>query len=402
MCGFLVPDMNVVGPALAAWSNLPLAVDIHDPFEPSGFGSVKGLSIWEHIQWAGLIDHPFKAPNLDTLDDDLLLALEFECTNSMEIVAELREQTELMITTLWQNSLTTTLLPIQNPLQRVINVPFIQVLLEKSGYLRYDPSLAEDINGFFLLGHLPPPGPDSRPRIQSRFGRISIEDLVQSREERNRKLVRTMRPSEWDDDLMDLAIEEASIGCNSEPRILTHEDMLAYTLCRRIPVREERASGWRTRAVDDETEAGINPATFQDHATLYDDISKLDIMSRFCLEKGAPFTMWKRDVSKAFRKIMISQLHLKFAASIFCWAGAIWIIFHYGMPFGSSSANSAWHRLGSAFRWIVRNLYRAPVARFVDDFFGISVHSGHWSGGHVLDRLLALSGYQCDPEKIRR
>jgi hypothetical protein len=41
----------------------------------------------------------------------------------------------------------------------------------------------------------------------------------------------------------------------------------------------------------------------------------------------------------------------------------------------------------------------APVARFVDDFFGVSVISGYWSGGHVLDRLLTLSGYTCDPKK---
>ncbi len=267
-----------------------------------------------------LIEHPFRSEILDPLDDDLLLALELECTNSFEVVAQLRKKTELMITILWHDSLKAKVALVQNPLQRVVNVPFLQLLFEKSGYLHFDPSLSEDINGFFLLGHLPPPGPDSRPRIQSRLGSISIEDLVLSRGERNRKLVNSMRPSDWDDDLMDLAIEEASLGCNSEPRMLTHEDMLVYTLCRRIPVREERASGWRTRAVDGKTEAGINPATVQDHATVYDDISKLDTMSKFCLERSASFTLWKRDMSKAFLKVVISRLHLKFAASIFCWA----------------------------------------------------------------------------------
>jgi hypothetical protein len=65
----------------------------------------------------------------------------------------------------------------------------------------------------------------------------------------------------------------------------------------------------------------------QDHATIYDDISKLDTMSRFCLEKAIPFTLWKRDVSKAFRKAMIAKLHWGFAASIF--VGVV--------PYGSSS-----------------------------------------------------------------
>jgi hypothetical protein len=114
-----------------------------------------------------------------------------------------------------------------------------------------------------------------------------------------------MRPSEWDDDLMNLAFEEAGIGCNSEPRILTHENVLTYTLCRRVPVKEERASGWRKRAVDDETEAGINPATVQDHATVYNDISKLATMSRFCLDKGADVMLcWSLTITHV--RVMIS------------------------------------------------------------------------------------------------
>ena len=42
---------------------------------------------------------------------------------------------------------------------------------------------------------------------------------------------------------------------------LVPADLFDKSLTRRIPVREERAKGWRTRIVDHETESGINLVT---------------------------------------------------------------------------------------------------------------------------------------------
>jgi hypothetical protein len=58
---------------------------------------VKGLSIWEQVHWAGLIEHPFKAEILDPLDDDLLQALNFGCTSSEGEMIALREKTDWLI-----------------------------------------------------------------------------------------------------------------------------------------------------------------------------------------------------------------------------------------------------------------------------------------------------------------
>ena len=48
----------------------------------------------------------------------------------------------------------------------------------------------------------------------------------------------------------------------TEPVPLEDIDLTEVTLTRRIPVREHRAKGWRTRTVDHATESLINGATF--------------------------------------------------------------------------------------------------------------------------------------------
>ena len=48
----------------------------------------------------------------------------------------------------------------------------------------------------------------------------------------------------------------------SEPVPLEDMDLTGVTLTRRIPVREHRAKGWKTRIVDHTTASLLNGATF--------------------------------------------------------------------------------------------------------------------------------------------
>ena len=75
------------------------------------------------------------------------------------------------------------------------------------------------------------------------------------------------------------------------------------------------------------------------------------------------------------------------------------MIIRYGMPFGASAANCAWHRIGSLSRHVIRNGVFAPIARFVDDYFGTTVEVFHWSGARCVSVLLALMGFACDEMK---
>lgn len=109
--------------------------------------------------------------------------------------------------------------------------------------------------------------------------------------------------------------------------------------------------------------------------------------------------MWKRDIHKAFRRLIIRPDHLEYAWSVFPYAGLVWAVQHLGMPFGAIASNHAWHRVGSFIRYIARKLFLVPVGRFVDDFFGASRQGVRCNGGWVISRLCKLLGFDTDEEK---
>ena len=89
------------------------------------------------------------------------------------------------------------------------------------------------------------------------------------------------------------------------------------TLTRRIPVREHRAKGWRTRTVDHATESLINGATFPSDRVHHDTIDVLICILLMFMTAGFEPRMWKRDVSKAFRRCPISVEHLDLSWVVF-------------------------------------------------------------------------------------
>ena len=54
------------------------------------------------------------------------------------------------------------------------------------------------------------------------------------------------------------------------------------------------------------------------------------------------------------------------------------------MPFGATAAVHAWHRAGAFLTAIVIRLARAPVARYVDDYFGTNQAGRKFAGGVLL------------------
>ena len=109
--------------------------------------------------------------------------------------------------------------------------------------------------------------------------------------------------------------------------------------------------------------------------------------------------MWKRDVSKAFRRCPISVDHLDLSWVVFAAEGLYWVSQHLGMPFGATSAVYAWHRVGNLLAWVILTSARAPLGRYVDDFFGASRSGIFWTGGKLLDVLGLALGFPMDPEK---
>ena len=74
-------------------------------------------------------------------------------------------------------------------------------------------------------------------------------------------------------------------------------DLSRINITRRIPVRELRSKGWRTRPVDHATESMINDATRPSDRVRHDNIDVLVRILVSFVSACTPAMMWKRDIS---------------------------------------------------------------------------------------------------------
>ena len=150
-----------------------------------------------------------------------------------------------------------------------------------------------------------------------------------------------VRGPPFSDDVSAITREDVASGFMTEPVPLEDIDLTGVTLTRRIPVREHRAKGWRTRTVDHATESLINGATFPSDRVHHDIIDVLICILLMFMTAGFEPRMWKRDVSKAFRRCAIFVEHIDLSWVVFAAEGLYWVSSHLGMPFGATSALSA-------------------------------------------------------------
>ena len=176
-------------------------------------------------------------------------------------------------------------------------------------------------------------------------------------------------------------------------------DLSKVLLSRRIRVREERSKGWRTRIVDNMKETGLNPATAPVDSVKHNIIDSLVFMLIFFMQLGLMPEMWKRDVSRAFRRLPILACHSVFAWVVWLSNGVAVAARHDGMPFRAVSSVVAWHRFGAFLSAVLLHICRSPVSRYVDDFFGVSPSGLYWSGGKMLGVVTTLCGVLCDDAK---
>ena len=83
------------------------------------------------------------------------------------------------------------------------------------------------------------------------------------------------------------------------------------------------------------------------------------------LTAGLEPRMWNRDVSKAFRRCLISVEHLDLSWVVSAAEGLDWVSQHLGPLFGATSAAYAWHRFGilwPGWAWHLSMTYSVFVA----------------------------------------
>lgn len=375
---------------------------------PMGMGARKALTPLEHVEWSKSVCHPSASPPANaTLD--LREALRYESDTDPEEIDAERERLLyrfIMMTKDMQKNQkrwAAEAAPSIQPLVQKIHGPFFrQVLSEATGSEETFELLIEHCqHGFPFVGDLPPcegasaPGlPKSMPELH-----LTADELRQERSSMNEQVIRQVKELPFCEDIQPAVLADAKQGFMSLPTPLTQQISEQTNLTRRIPVREERQSGWRTRIVDHETESFINEATRPQDRVQHDGLDLLTFMLTSLLALSIQPLMWKCDVSSAFRRVPICSHQLDLAWVVWASEGQLWAAQHLGMPFGTVSAVYAWHRVGHALLLIILKLFLAPLGRYVDDFFGTSRSGVQLCGGTCLTVMAALIGFPMDDAK---
>ena len=153
----------------------------------------------------------------------------------------------------------------------------------------------------------------------------------------------------------------------------------------------------RTRSVDHFTESGVNPETRPQDALTHETVDNFISLLVLYMSVGVAPLMWKRDVAQAFWKVPIKHDATDLSWVVFLHAGVLWASQHLAMPFGSTSANYAWHRIGSLLKVIMVQVFLAPTCRYVDDFFGCDPEDCMVTGGLLPDGHVQLARFLHGP-----
>ena len=158
---------------------------------------------------------------------------------------------------------------------------------------------------FPCVGQLPPCEGESAPDAHSKF--LSAGDLKHARLSFNHTVVRAVKQLPFSEDVLPQVSADCEQHFMSFPRAVVPADLFDKSLARRIPVREKRAKGWRTRVADHETENGINPATEPVGKIRHDP---LDVLSEIVMQfyrDDCDVLLGKSDISQAFRRVPIQD-----------------------------------------------------------------------------------------------
>ena len=278
-----------------------------------------------------------------------------------------------------------------------IHYPFVKMLLEQ--YEHPDSGLFSDmLYGFPVVGKLPPCLLDAdvvpKPKTVK-----PVSELIDERQGCNSAILASLCESEYADDLDAIYNKDFELGALGASQVVDDELLSKVHLARRIAVREFRPKGWRTRAVDDMTEMQLNPATEQTDRQVNASVLTLVWILLMFLQAGIESRLWKRDIQNAFRRLPVRAEHVFLVWIVWMSGGTKTAAPHLGMPFGAVASVVAWHRVGAWLAKVVMIAARAPMARYVDDYFGASRLGVKWTGGRLLSLLCSLTGFLCDSDK---
>ena len=211
---------------------------------------------------------------------------------------------------------------------------------------------------FPLVGRLPPAGYASQPtKAKARCGDDMklLEDLqVWNEEVLREREARAIRGGHCE------GAKECSPGAMSEPCGWRPEHR-EFLLMGRLPVRDDKTEKYETRVADRGTECGAYRHTLPSDTMTHDTCEVLvEIELTFMKKRRAPLRKLKRDVKRAFKRVLIAKRH---------------------------------------FMHMFRQVLAVPAGSFVDDIFGVDDERSRVTGGMCGDVVCNLLGATMDPVK---
>ena len=391
------PNLNVIGEAVDDLRNIKL-----DPFVVDGLGAPKGLHPLEHVQWAEAVQHPFSARTVE-LEPDLDLAVRTVLEmQPRELDEHRRGVLRSFLAAAGGLEESRAAWTRRGPaeaqllLQR-LHGPMLEYLIR---ILQWpDLELAGHLRGFPIAGHLPPAHYASQPP-RKLIPRADAENLVAEIPDWNLQVLRALKDLPYSHDIAGELQKDVDLGAMLPATLLTDDHVREYLLMRRLPVRELRSAGWKTRIADHGTECGINPNTSTEDTIKHDTVDVLmEIELRF-LQAGRPrLSKWKRDVKRAFKRIPVMANHRRLTGAVWQAGQDVWFSRHIGMPFGTTSAGLGWHRLANVVMAFCRRLLFLTAGRYVDDSFGVDEDNVQITGGYCMQVISSVLGLELDAEK---
>ncbi len=119
------------------------------------------------------------------------------------------------------------------------------------------------------------------------------------------------------------------------PNRLSETDVQLASLLSLIPVPR---AGQKARIVGHLTESGVTLAKSADSKLVHHDVDVMASIENLIMASGFATSMWKRDVSKAFRRLPLHPDDAAFACVVFAVRGLHWVALHLANIFCTKSA----------------------------------------------------------------
>ena len=244
---------------------------------------------------------------------------------------------------------------------------------------RTDLTLLDDWRfGFPDVGDTPDVHEECRPAKDKVQNTFEVSQLIEERREMNETLLENLKETDGDDDIRMESIKDANHGSLSPLQLLGGTDLDKVSLTRRLPVKEQKSSEWRTRVVGHKTESGVCPTSWSKQVLRCGPLHAIAFMITYLVKKKVTPVIWMRNVGRAFRRLPVKAQHLMFSWVVVRVRNLVITTWHMTLPCGTNAAVHGWHRTGSCCKIATVRLSKVTRARYVDNLCGSGKQGGTW------------------------